>query len=195
MEHTAEHAIPAAEESFSFTISWRKTAIAVGVVAAIELVLLVLAGFTLLGRSSSKTSAHAAAPPAPAHVKKATPAPHPAPSAAKAAHPVPKKPAPAKPKPLPPRSKLPVLVLNGNGMTGAAGTEAAVVRGRGYPVSSVGNARRTDYGPSMVMYRPGYRDEARRLAKDIAVKIVAPLDGLKTSDLGSAKLAVVVGRS
>jgi LytR cell envelope-related transcriptional attenuator len=193
VEHTAQHVIPAAEESFTFTISWRKTAIALGVVAAIELVLLVVAGVALLGRSSPRAA------PAPAHAAKPKAAAHPAPPPAKAKQSAPAKPkpkaTPAKPKPLPPRSKLPVMVLNGNGLTGAAGTEAAVVRGRGYPVSSVGNAKRTDYGPSMVMYRPGYRDAAERLAKDVAVKIVAPLDGLKAGDLGSAKLAVVVGHS
>jgi hypothetical protein len=193
VEHTVEHAIPAAaEESFTFTFSWRKVAIAVGAVAAVELVLLVVAGVALLGGSS--TPAVAAAPKAaaaPAHATKKAAAPKAA--AAAKPKPAPKKPAPV--KTLPPRSNLSVLVLNGNGLTGAAGTEAAVVRGRGYPVSSVGNAKRTDYGPSMVMYRPGYREAATRLAKDIAVKIVGPLDGLKTSDLGAAKLAVVVGRS
>jgi uncharacterized iron-regulated membrane protein len=191
VEHTAEHAIPSVEESF--TLSWRTVALVIGAIAAVELVLLVVAGVALLGRSSSHSAAAAPAKPAaPAKAKK-KPAAHPPPPAAKTKHAPAKKPAPA--TTLPPRSKLPVLVLNGNGQTGAAGTEAAVVRARGYPVTSVGNARRTDYGPSMVMYRPGYRAAAQRFAKDIAVKIVAPLDGLKASDLGTAKLAVVVGRN
>ena len=191
MEHTAERAIPSLEESF--TVSWRLVAIVAGAIAAVELVLLVVAGVALLGRSSSHPAAAAPAKPAaPAKTKKKAAA-HPAPPAAKTRHAPAKKPPAA--KTLPPRSKLPVLVLNGNGQTGAAGTEAAVVRARGYPVSSVGNAKRTDYGPSMVMYRPDYREAAQRLAKDIAVKIVAPLDGLKASDLGQAKLAVVVGRN
>jgi hypothetical protein len=192
VEHTAEHVIPAAEETFTFTVSWRKAAIAVGAVAAVELVLLVVAGVALLGRSSPKAAAAAPKKPAAVHAKKAVPAARPATAAKKAKQPAAKHAAP--PKTLPLRSKLAVLVLNGNGQTGAAGTEAAVVRARGYPVSSVGNAKRTDYGPSMVMYRPDYREAATRLAKDIAVKIVAPLDGLKASDLGTAKLVVVVGR-
>jgi hypothetical protein len=193
VEHTVEHVIPAAEETFTFTIPWRKAAIAAGAIAAVELVLLVVAGVALLGRSSPKATAAAPKASAAVHAKKAAPTAHPAPAVRKAKkQPAAKK---AAPKALPPRSKLPVLVLNGNGMTGAAGTEAAVVRARGYPVSSVGNAKRTDYGPSMVMYRPDYREAGKRLAKDTGLKIVAPLDGLKASDLGAAKLVVVVGRS
>src|SRR5205085_8783519 len=139
------------------------------------------------GRSLA-SGTHSAAPAKPTHRARqlATAKPKPAAKPLRHHH--------ARPAPLRPRAKTPVLVLNGNGMTGAAGTEAAVVRGRGYSVSSVGNAKRTDYGPSMVMYRPGFRAEARRLAHAVAIRIVAPLDGLKPSDLGAAKLAVLVGR-
>ena len=168
---------------------WRTATLLVSAVAAVELVLLVVAGVVLFGRSLSSAS-HAAAPATPKHHVSAArlATAHAKPKAKPVKHHA------AGPKPVRARVKTPVLVLNGNGLTGAAGTEAAVVRGRGYPVSSVGNARRTDYGPSMVMYRPGFRAEARRLAHDVAIRIVAPLDGLKPSDLGRAKLAVVVGR-
>ena len=166
---------------------WRTATLLVSAVAAVELVLLVVAGVVLFGRSLASgaqaaapaKAKHHAAPVRPALAKsKAKPVHHRA----------------AQPKPVRPRGKTPVLVLNGNGLTGAAGTEAALVRGRGYRVSAVGNAKRTDFGPSMVMYRPGFRPEAKRLAHDVAIRIVAPLDGLKPSDLGPAKLAVVVGR-
>jgi hypothetical protein len=153
----------------------------VGAVAAVELVLLVIAGVALLGRSLSHEGATAAAP-----VQKQ----HHAAAPAKRKRP---KPRPVRTRTLA-RGKTAVLVLNGNGLTGAAGSEAALVRGRGYPVSGVGNARRLDYGRSIVMYRPKYRAEAARLARDLGMRIVAPLDGLKPSDLGSAKLAVIVGR-
>jgi hypothetical protein len=66
------------------------------------------------------------------------------------------------------------------------------VRARGYPIGGVGNAERTDYMRSVVMYRPGYRGEAIRLARDLRIKIVGPLDGLKLRDLMGAQLAVVV---
>jgi hypothetical protein len=85
-----------------------------------------------------------------------------------------------------------VLVLNGNGVPGAAHEAAARVRERGYSIGEVGNAKRTDYMRSVVMYRPGHRGEALRLARDLQIKIVGPLDGLTVRDLMGAHLAVVV---
>jgi LytR cell envelope-related transcriptional attenuator len=168
----------------SVAIPWRTATLLVGAVAAVELVLLIVAGVALLGNSISRHSGSAATAKRAAHATRGAPAA----KAKRHKH-------RAKAKPLLPRAKTSVLVLNGNGLTGAAGTEAAVVRGRGYPVSGVGNAPRTDYGTSMVMYRPGFRREATRLAHDVAIKLVAPLDGLKPSALGGAKLLVLVGRS
>jgi hypothetical protein len=43
------------------------------------------------------------------------------------------------------------------------------------------------------MFRKGYRPEAARLAKDLGVKIVGPLDGLKPADMLGAHVALVVG--
>jgi hypothetical protein len=90
------------------------------------------------------------------------------------------------------RSDTSVLVLNGNGVSGAAHDAASRVQARGYSVGGVGNAKRTDYMRSVVMYRPGYRGEALRLARDLRIKIVGPLDGLRVRDLMGAQLAVVV---
>jgi hypothetical protein len=43
------------------------------------------------------------------------------------------------------------------------------------------------------MYRPGFEGEARRLARDLGIKRVAPLDGLRASELQGAHLALIVG--
>jgi LytR cell envelope-related transcriptional attenuator len=90
------------------------------------------------------------------------------------------------------RIETTVMVLNGNGVTGAAHDAAARVRSKGYSIGEVGNANRTDYMRSVVMYRPGYRGEAIRLARDLRIKIVGPLDGLRVRDLLGAHVAVVV---
>jgi len=157
---------------------WRTAAIVASGVAAVELLLLLGAGAILLGRSLEDRVA--AAPK-----KKAKP-----PAAAA-------KPEIPKPKPLGkprlPRGKTSILVLNGNGRTGAAGTEAQIVRARGYAVAGVGNARRTDYTRTLVMFRPGFKPEGVRLARDLGVKIVTPLDGLKPRALHGAQVVVVVG--
>jgi hypothetical protein len=43
------------------------------------------------------------------------------------------------------------------------------------------------------MYRPGYRAEAARLAKDVHTSIVAPLDGMRPAALMGAQVVLVVG--
>ena len=45
----------------------------------------------------------------------------------------------------------------------------------------------------MVMYRGRFRPEAIRLAKDLGIKIVTPLDGLSATTLEGAQVAVIVG--
>ena len=77
------------------------------------------------------------------------------------------KPKPEPMLPLLPRRLTSVTILNGNGVSGAAATEASRVRARGYKVGQVGNAPRGGFGSSVVMYRAGRIREARRLARDL----------------------------
>jgi hypothetical protein len=166
---------------------WRtRTLIAAGV-ATVELLALVAVGVILLGRGWFE-HARATAAPSTAHHASA-PATHPRPQATAA-------PAKAEPhaRPMVSRAHTGLLVLNGNGQSGAAGAEARALRAHGYTVVAVGNARRNDYAASMVMYRPGYDREARRLAHDIGIKVVTVLDGLLPSRLKSAKLLIIVGK-
>jgi len=86
-----------------------------------------------------------------------------------------------------------VLVLNGNGRTGAAAAAASQVRSKGYRIGHVGNASRSDFGRSIVMYRPGFAGEGRRLAKDLGVKQVGPLDGMRAGDLRRAQVVFILG--
>jgi len=169
-----------APPSEGFVQPWRKATVIVSAIAAVELVLLVAAGIALLGRHL----AHGTAVSAPA-------AHH---AAAKPKH---AKPAPVRPEPIGEpklaRSATSVVVLNGNGRSGAAATEASVVSARGYRIGRVGNAPSSGLARTVVMYRPGYRAEAARLAHDIGVTLFAPLDGMTPASLGRAQLAVLVG--
>lgn len=168
---------------------WRTATLLVTFVAALELVLLVVLGGALLVRGddgpATPTRAAAGSPPkstkakAAAGAARALPAAKPSPNKAAA--------------PGLARSKVRVLVLNGNGVTGAAAREASRVRGRGYRISAVTNAPRMDYTRSLVMYRKGFAGEAQRLARDLRVPIVGPLDGLRKSEVGGAHVVLVVG--
>jgi hypothetical protein len=60
-------------------------------------------------------------------------------------------------------------------------------------IGQVGNAPRGGYGRSVVMYRMGRRPEALRLAHELGIRVVSPLDGLRPKDLLGAQVAVVVG--
>ena len=150
---------------------WRTAALLASAVAALELLALIVAGVILLGRPLAARGAKSVATPAAA--------------------------AAAKPKPVRhavlPRARTPVLILNGNGRSGAAHAEATRVEARGYRISFVGNASSPNNGPTLVMYRPSFRAEAKRLARDLGIRVVAPLDGMRLSALHGAKLAVVLG--
>ena len=91
------------------------------------------------------------------------------------------------------RAETTVIVLNGNGRSGAAHTMAERVRGKGYAIGSVGNAPSTDFPRSLVMYRSGFAAEGKRIAKDLGIKVVGPLDGMKRSQLLGAHVAVIIG--
>jgi LytR cell envelope-related transcriptional attenuator len=151
--------------------SWRKATIAVTVFAALEFVLLAGAGVALLGS------------PLTHHLKA---------EAAAAARPGVRTAPPTGPPRLA-RAQTAVIVLNGNGRTGAAGTAADRVRQRGYLVANVGNAARSDYTRTLVMYRRGYAAEGARLAHDLHVHLVTPLDGMRPGALMGAHLVLVVG--
>lgn len=91
-----------------------------------------------------------------------------------------------------PRSKTVVMVLNGNGRTGAAASAASRVQSRGYRIGTVTNAP-SQVSRSIVMYRPGFAGEGRRLGKDIGVGRVIPLDGMRASALGGAHVVFILG--
>jgi hypothetical protein len=94
--------------------------------------------------------------------------------------------------PLRPRSRASVLVLNGNGISGAAGTEASQLLSAGYRHATATDAPQT-YTNSLVLFRPGWQREAKRLARDTKIRTVAPLDGYLTGADARYPLVVVLG--
>lgn len=158
---------------------WRTAAYIAGAVAAVELLLLlVIGGGALVGAVSDRVQLAATAKANAPLERRAKPV-----TRKSAAAPAAKR----------PRSGTVVLVLNGNGRTGAAAVAASSVRGKGYRIGHVGNAPRSDYARSLVMYRPGFAGEGKRLARDLRVRLVGPLDGMRPRDLGRAHVVYILG--
>ncbi|HLX31721.1 MAG TPA: LytR C-terminal domain-containing protein [Gaiellaceae bacterium] len=93
-----------------------------------------------------------------------------------------------------PRSAVSVLVLNGNGVNGAAGSLATRLFARGYRHSAATDAASLGYARSVVLFRPGWGGEAERLAHDAGVTAVAPLDGTIAPAYAHDQLVVILGR-
>jgi hypothetical protein len=160
-----EHVLPTASRH-----PWRTIAVVAAGIAALELIALVVVAAAVLAkpvvhRARAAASRHGSSSPSEKAVA----------------------------RPLLGRRATTVTVLNGNGVAGAAATAASRVRARGYTIRLVGNAPRSGYGRSVVMYRGKWQPEAIRLAHDLGIGLVSPLDGLRIRDFKGAKLAVVVG--
>jgi hypothetical protein len=155
---------------------WRTATLVASTVAALELVLILILGVALLGKPLSERMRDTAQQRSLGITTQAK-----------------AKPKIGSSKPQLARGETSVIVLNGNGVSGAAHDAASQVEARGYAIGHVGNANRSDFTRSVVMYRPGHRGEALRLARDLRIRIVGPLDGMKTRELLGAHVAVVVG--
>ena len=152
---------------------WRTIAVVAAGIAAVELLGLIVVAVALL----AKPVAHHIQAAAIKHAQAASAKPKSGTSAT----------------PLPPRRAVSVTVLNGNGVSGAAAATASRVRARGYRIRFVGNAPRSGYGRSVVIYRAGRRAEAYRLSRDLGIRLISPLDGLRPRNFAGAQLAVIVG--
>ena len=97
------------------------------------------------------------------------------------------------PTPLRPRGRISVLVLNGNGVEGAAGTTATKLLAAGYRHAIPTDAPSSGYARSLVLFRPGWQREAERLARDSRIATVATLDGQVAPAYAHVPLVVILG--
>jgi hypothetical protein len=151
---------------------WRRATIAVSAVATVELIALVAIAIVLLGNPLATHLRETAAVAGTPRVRTTQPAP-----AKKAAL---------------ERGDTSVMVLNGGGRSGAAHAAADRVSARGYQLGQIGNAG--DTPRTLIMYRPGYEAEGARLGRDLHVRIVRPLDGMRPIQLLGAHLVLIIGR-
>ena len=167
---------------------WRTAAIVAAVVASIELFILIIVGVVVGARFMTDKAEHVIAQTqAEATKTQAQPT--------KATEDGTTKKQQKKTPPVAelPRSRTSVIVLNGNGIPAAAAVGADRVRKFHYLIAGTGNAPRTDFQRSVIMFRAGYKGEAIRLGKDLHVRRVAPLDGITKRDLQGAHVALIIG--
>jgi hypothetical protein len=151
---------------------WRRATIAVSAIAAVELVALAAVAIALLGNPLSRHLKETAAAASTTPRRTTTTA-------------LPKKATVA-------RGETSVMVLNGGGRAGAAHSTADRVSAHGYLLGQIGNA--PGYTPrTVIMYRPGYAAEGARLGRDLHVRLVRPLDGMRPSQLMGSHLVLIVG--
>jgi hypothetical protein len=161
---------------YDLTSPWRRATFVAGSFALLELLALLALGALLLTRAPSARPQSAPRVVSRTVVTKA-----------------PRRVHVAAPRALPGRRTLRVLVLNGNGRTGAAAGAAARLERLGYRIAGAANAARQNYAATLVMYAPGFRLEGLRLGHDVGSAIVGPLDGLSRADLHGGQLAVILG--
>jgi hypothetical protein len=162
-------------EHLPTSFPWRTSTVVVGAVAIVELVALIVIGAAQLAPQRVHAKAAAVAKPTlhtVANVRHTAGLPS---------------------HPLRARDRVSVLVLNGNGVQGAASTTATRLRDIGYRIGAAQNAQRHDYAQSMVMYVPGWVKEARRLAHEMGVKLVAPVDGVVPGRLKGSQVVLILG--
>jgi hypothetical protein len=168
---------------------WRAAAIVATAIATVELLILVVIGVafsTKFFAGEVNRTALNSLPQTPAAEQPATSEPGATADTSKSQASQPAKPMLA-------RRETAVMVLNGNGIAGAASTTADAVRARGYLISGSANAPRSDFSRSVIMFRPGYRREAERLGTDMKIRRVVPLDGISKGDLQGAHVALIIG--
>lgn len=178
-------------EHYSEPFPWRTATLIASAVAAAELVGLFVIGAFVLAHPFH----HAAKTTTTASTVAATTVVHHTATVRRNVVPVPAKDrvTPITSQAIRPRARVRVLVLNANGVQGAAHAEAAHLQGLGYVIGGAANAPSHHYAQSMVMFVPGYLKEARRLARDTGIKMVAPVDGLTSSTLSASRLVVLLG--
>ena len=162
---------------------WRTAAFVAAAIAVVELLVLIVVGGALIAKATTATSAkpaQKAVATKDVSVKSSSGTPT---KARRAAAPVAHL----------PRTRVSVVVLNGGSRQGAAAATAARASRRGYRIGKVANAPSSDFTRTLVMYRRGFEGEARRLASDLGIKIVGPLDGLRAAQLNGSHAVVVLG--
>jgi hypothetical protein len=89
-------------------------------------------------------------------------------------------------------AEIEVSVLNGTSVPGLAATFGDKVEGKGFSLGAVTNSS-SSFEESVVMFKAGHKPEARKVAKQLTIAKVQPMNGEIQSVSAGADVAVVVG--
>ena len=90
-------------------------------------------------------------------------------------------------------SEVKVAVLNGTAVPGLGGNVSADVEANGFQLGTVTNSER-QYDRTVVMFAPGQRRAANRVAHDLGVKPVQPINDPTRRAAGDADVVVIAGQ-
>ena len=86
-----------------------------------------------------------------------------------------------------------VAVLNGTSVPGLGAKVADDVTANNFTLGNVGNSRR-EYDQTVVMYEPGEKKAALKVAHDLGVKPIQRIDRATQEAAGNADVVVIAGR-
>jgi hypothetical protein len=89
-------------------------------------------------------------------------------------------------------NEIEVTVLNGTAVPNLAADFGRRVEAKGFKLGALGNTTQP-VEQSVVMYKPGHKTEAKRVAKQLSVTRLAPMDSEVKSASAGAKVAIVIG--
>ncbi len=88
--------------------------------------------------------------------------------------------------------EIEVSVLNGTAVPGLAATFGDKVEAKGFELGAVTNSS-SSFSESVVMFKAGHKPEARKVAKQMQIKKLQPMNGEIESVSAGATVAVIVG--
>jgi LytR cell envelope-related transcriptional attenuator len=89
-------------------------------------------------------------------------------------------------------AEIEVTVLNGTSVVGLAAVFGDKVEGKGFELGAVTNSS-SSFEESIVMFKPGHKMEARKVAKQMGISKLQPMNGEIESVSAGADVALIVG--
>lgn len=97
------------------------------------------------------------------------------------------------PKPVLKRSSLKIEVLNGSGVPGTASDATTFLEGKGYKVTSTGNAANYNYAKTEVRLKKSKEDYRELLTKDLSSRYTI-VSGTSIEESSSVDVQVIIGK-